>query len=196
MDFLFIAGAPGSGKSTVAQALQARLNSPMFEFAWIPEFQLPVPQSLALEEQLSFENLVYVIKNYVRHGCRNVIVTDLNDLRFREISRRFQRYNYLILTLVVDDEEILSRRVLDETRSSGYRDVNAALRHNRKIRTRGLLKNEVRVDNTHRTIEETVGAILDRIQKRPDGPLPLQDRRTVRLPSKDRFESYLRDEPD
>jgi adenylate kinase family enzyme len=35
-DFIFIAGAPGSGKSTVAKALHDKLNSPIFEFGWIP----------------------------------------------------------------------------------------------------------------------------------------------------------------
>jgi hypothetical protein len=36
--FIFVAGAPGAGKSTVA-AIQRRLGTPLFEFGWIPEFR-------------------------------------------------------------------------------------------------------------------------------------------------------------
>lgn len=188
-DFIFIAGAPGSGKSTLAKRLQERLGSPCFEFGWIPEFRLPGPDSQAREEALSFENLTLVVKNYVRHGYRNVILTDLNDLRFREIPRRFARYRYVILTLVVTDEEILQRRVLNATHSSGYRDCAAAVRHSRLIQTRRLLPNEYRVGNTHGCVEETVTEmlqILEAADRRPH-----DRRRPYRLPPVDQFTSYL-----
>ena len=191
MDFVFIAGAPGSGKSTVAQALQERLGSPLFEFAWIPEFRLPVPDSHAREEQLSFENLCGVIKNYVRHGYRNILITDLDDRRFREIPRRFQRYDYLIVTLVITDDESLKRRVLNESRSSGYRDWEAALEHNRKIMGRGLLRNEVRVDNTSQTVKVTVEEIIGYVNQKPGDRSPRSEGRASRLPPKDQFNSYI-----
>lgn len=62
--FIFIAGAPGSGKSTVAELPQKRLDSPLFEFGWIPEFQNTGERkmSYAEEETLAFENLVLVAK--------------------------------------------------------------------------------------------------------------------------------------
>jgi hypothetical protein len=187
--YIFIAGAPGGGKSTLAKRLQERLGSPCFEFGWIPEFRLPGPQSQAREEALSFENLTLVVKNYHRHGYRNIIVTDLNDLRFREIPRRFARYRYVILTLVVTDDETLRRRVLDETRSSGYRDVEAALRHNRLILDRRLLPNEYRVDNTVRSVEETVEEMLQILATADSGSWGQSHR--YRLPSVEQFSSYL-----
>jgi adenylate kinase family enzyme len=189
LDFIFIAGAPGSGKSTIARRLQEQLGSPCFEFGWIPEFRLPGPDSQAREEALSFENLVLVTKNYVRHGYRNVIVTDLNDVRFREIPRRFARYRYVILTLVVADDEVLRRRVLDETRSSGYRDVDAALRHNRLIQSRRLLPNEYRVDNTRQEGQETVEEIVRLLQEADERRSDPQPRR--KLPPVRQFASYL-----
>lgn len=188
-DFIFIAGAPGSGKSTLAQRLQERLGSPCFEFGWIPEFRLPGPDSQAREEALSFENLTFVVKNYVRHGYRNIIVTDLNDIRFREIPRRFARYRYVILTLVVTDDEVLKRRVLNETRSSAYRDYDAALRHNRLIRARDLLPNEYRVDNTNQGVEETVEEALQILEAADR--CPQEQRPQHRLPPLDHFASYL-----
>lgn len=48
--FIFIAGAPGSGKTTVAQALQHKLNSPLFEFGWIPEFRNTGSEVITYEE--------------------------------------------------------------------------------------------------------------------------------------------------
>jgi adenylate kinase family enzyme len=189
LDFIFIAGAPGSGKSTVAKRLQESLGSPCFEFGWIPEFWLPGPDSQAREEVLSFENLTLVVKNYARHGYRDIIATDLNDLRFREIPRRFARFHYMILTLVVTDDEVLKRRVMDETRSSGYRDCEAALRHSRLIQARRLLPNEYRVDNTHQGVEETVSEVL-RIREVADRR-PQERSRAHRLPPVGQFASYL-----
>ena len=38
VEIIVIHGAPGCGKSTVAALLHEQLNSPWFEFGWIPEF--------------------------------------------------------------------------------------------------------------------------------------------------------------
>ncbi|MBE0698672.1 MAG: hypothetical protein IH586_17275, partial [Anaerolineaceae bacterium] len=85
-DILFIHGAPGVGKSTIAEALHRRLNSPWFEFGWIPEFRQKGEVTLPYEEeeQLSFENLCLVVRNYLRHGFRNIILTDLRDPVMRQ----------------------------------------------------------------------------------------------------------------
>ncbi len=40
LDFIFIAGAPGTGKTTVAKLLQKRLKSPAIEYSWIRGFHL------------------------------------------------------------------------------------------------------------------------------------------------------------
>lgn len=80
-DFIFIVGAPGSGKSTIAKILQRKLESPLFEFGWIPEFRNTGKKEIGYseEESLAFENLVLVVKNYAKHGFKNVIITDLNN---------------------------------------------------------------------------------------------------------------------
>ena len=193
MDFLFIAGAPGSGKSTLARVLHQRLNSPMFEFAWIPEFRLDVYNSQAREEALSFENLVWVVKNYVRHGYQDVIVTDLNDLRHRELHLRFGRYKYLLLTLVVEDDDLLRRRVLDESRPSGYRDAEAAIRHNRMIMGRSLLPSEYRLDNTNRDLAEVLGEAMALIEEPPPISV-LPGGKAFQIPKKEAFGNYLSSE--
>lgn len=183
-DILFIHGAPGTGKSSLAKALQARLNSPWFEFGWIPEFRQKRDIALTYkeEESFTFETLALVVKRYVRHGFENVIVSDLRDLKAREIPRRFARCNYVLFTLWVEDEETLKARVLDETRSSGYRDWEASLRLNRMIQARPLMQNEVRVDSTEMSTEALVEAVLAHLQNWLQAEQPRR-----RLPPKSLF---------
>ncbi len=160
---LFIHGAPGTGKSSLAKALQARLNSPWFEFGWIPEFRQKGEIELTYkeEEAFTFDILTIVIKQYVRASFENVIVSDLRDAKVREISRRFAHFDYRLFTLWMDDEEALKVRVLDETRSSGYRDWEAAMRMNRMIQARPLMQNEIRLNSSEMSVEMLATAVIN-----------------------------------
>jgi adenylate kinase family enzyme len=62
--FIFIAGAPGAGKSTVAAVLQRRLGTRLSEFGWIPEFRDTDTRVISYEEEesLAFENLTLVLR--------------------------------------------------------------------------------------------------------------------------------------
>lgn len=147
-DLLVIAGAPGSGKTTVADLLRARLESPYIDFGEVREFHLDRNWKTASprEEQMSFENLIYILKNYFRYGYKNVIVTDLQDFRVRQIPELFADRDYFIATLVVKSEEELATRL--RNRDSGFRDVRRALAWNEQIQRRPLLVGEQRIDNT------------------------------------------------
>lgn len=147
-DLIFIAGAPGSGKSTIAKALHEKFGTPMFEFGWIPEFQNTGGRTLSYteEESLSFENLILVAKNYAKHGFKNVIITDLNNDFIAQLPELFTGYDFAIYTLRILDDEILKSRVLDESRSSGYRDWEKALKINNELKNREPFKNETFID--------------------------------------------------
>ena len=159
---IIIAGAPGTGKSSLAKLLQERSGAPMFEFGWIPEFRnrpnglIPYDE----EEQISFENLILVSKNYLRHGYRGIILTDLTDRRIEELSRVLSGYDYRIVTLVIDDEQVLKQRVLDPSRSSGYRDWQEAVKINLSNRTRKLHPNEVHLNLTSKNLEQVYTDLL------------------------------------
>lgn len=163
IDFIFIAGSPGSGKTTISALLKTELNNPpMIDFGWIREFHLDRKWRNASkkEEQMSFENLTYILKNYIKCGYKNIIVNDLQDFRIEQIPRKFSRYNFVIISLIVKDNEELKKRILGE-RDSGFKDVKTALSWNKKIIERKNLKNEFKVDNTHSNPKKTVSTILE-----------------------------------
>ncbi len=161
-DLLVVAGAPGSGKTTIARLLHAELGGAYVDFGYLREFHLDNSWSNASprEESMAFENLLYVIRNYFRHGFRPVIVTDLRDFRVQEIPVHFRHDNFVIATLVVADDAELKRRVLIPERDSGYRDFASALAWNRGLIERSPVQNEVKIDNTVADPAGAVGRIL------------------------------------
>jgi adenylate kinase family enzyme len=165
-DFIFIAGAPGSGKTTVSRLLQEKLQSPAIDFGYIREFHLDREWKKASdkEEQMSFENLVFILKNYAKHGYTNVIVTDLLDFRIEQIPEIFKDYRYIIISLVVNSDEELKKRVLTESRDSGFRDFEKALAWNKGIQERNPLLGEHKVDNTHKDPLQTVSQVISLLQ--------------------------------
>ena len=163
LDVIFITGAPGTGKSTIAKNLQAKLKTPIFEFGWIPEFhdkgdghQIGYIE----EESIAFENLVLVIKNYIKHGFKKIIVTDLEDKRIIQLPQIFEDYKFIIFTLFTEDDRVLKSRVMESTRSSGYRDYQSAIKINTSIISRKSLANEIKIDSTIKSPDQIVNIIL------------------------------------
>lgn len=147
-DVIVIAGAPGTGKSTLAKKIQEDSGNPMFEFGWIPEYRNKPNGEIPYEkeEALSFENLILVTKNYLKNGFKGIVLTDLDDKRIPEIPNIFGNQKYLIVTLYLSNNETLKKRVLEPTRSSAYRNVEEAIEINNRIVNRNLLPNEIRFD--------------------------------------------------
>ena len=167
-DIIVIGGAPGSGKTTICRLLQARLNSPYIDFGWLRQFHLDETWSNASprEEAMAFENLAYIVRNYLRHGYRNIILTDFEDWRLQEIPIHFRHEDFVIATLVLHDDAEHARRVLNPTRDSGYRNVTAALAWNHAVIARPTVVNEVKIDNTATDPQPTLDAILALLDQR------------------------------
>ncbi len=166
--FIIIAGAPGSGKTTISNLLKTRLNeSPLIDFGWIRQFHLDPEWKKASkkEEQMSFENLVFILKNYAKYGYKNIIINDLQDQRIQQIPKLFSKYNYTIISLIVKDDTELKSRILSE-RDSGFKNVKKALTWNKELIRRKNLKNECKIDNTHTNPSKTVKIILEILKQK------------------------------
>ncbi len=159
-DLLVIAGAPGSGKTTVCDLLYAALQSPYIDFGDVRNFHLDRHWSNQSpeEEQMSFENLIFILKNYVRYGYQNVILNDLKDFRVQQIPELFAGHNYLIATLISEKDDELATRI--RNRTSGFTNVERALNWNKEIQQRPLLAGEYRIDNTYNDPQQTADKIL------------------------------------
>ncbi len=166
-DFIFISGAPGSGKTTIAKLLQKRLKSPLIDFGNVRVFHLDREwtNTSKKEEKMSFENLTFILKNYVKNGYKNVIVTDLQDFRILQLDDIYKEYKYVIFSLVVSKDSELKKRVLDEKRDSGFRDLHKALQWNKDLLQRSPQVNEARIDNSHNSPKRTVEKITDLLNK-------------------------------
>jgi len=141
---IFIGGSPGIGKTTLSKLLRDKLASPCINFGWLREFHLDRAWSNAndSEEQMAFDNLVFILKNYIKNGYKNVIVTDLLEKRIFQIQNVFAEAEYKIITLTVSNDEELKRRVLEPTRDSGYRNYTEAISWNHRETLRETYPNE------------------------------------------------------
>jgi chloramphenicol 3-O-phosphotransferase len=160
---IFIGGSPGSGKTTVSRILHEKFRSVMIDFGILREIHLDngwTNQS-EKEERMAFENLIFILRNYLRNGYKNIIVNDLRDFRVRQIPELFAPEDFLIATLVVKDDEILRARVLDPVRDSGWRDAERAIEWNRAVIDRPAVENEYKLDNTLKTPEQIALEIID-----------------------------------
>ncbi len=160
-DLIIFSGAPGSGKTIIAGLLQKETKSPLIDFGDLRAWHLNFDWSNANaeEEEMAFENLLFILKNYLKHKYKNILITDLKDDRVTKLAEHFLDYDVLVVSLVVSKEEELKKRIL-EPRESGFNNIEEALIRNKKIMDRKQLSGELRVDNSHNEPSKTVLEIM------------------------------------
>lgn len=165
-DLIILAGAPGSGKTTVGELLREKEGYTLIDFGWLRQGHLNNVWSNASDEEevMAWENLISIINNYWRHGYKNIIVTDLREKRVVSLAGTFKGKKCAIITLIISDDAELKKRVLGE-RDSGFKDVEAALEWNRRLKSRPALANEYMVDNTRNDPVKTIQEILEILGK-------------------------------
>lgn len=167
-----IGGAPGSGKTTITKRLHQHFQSVMVEFSWLRQYHLDRAWLKASpnEEAMSFENLIFIIRNYFKHNYDYILLNDLQEHRIQEIPSLFELNQFVIITLVISDDDEHKQRVLDPDRDSGYRDYTTAITWNHAIINRPVLANEYKFDNTHIDLEDACQQIINLITNHQSKP--------------------------
>lgn len=166
-NFIFILGAQGSGKTTLARLLKEKLNSVHIDYDWVRDFHLDKGWKNAsdTEGEMSFENLVFLLKNYAKHKYKNVIVGGFTEKNIERILSEFKDYKNIVITLYLNNNEVLKQRVLDESRDSGFRDFEESIKFNKRLREELKYPNEHKINNTYQTSEETASYIKTLLDK-------------------------------
>ncbi len=164
-NFIFLLGAQGSGKTTLARLLKEKLNSVHIDYDWIRDYHLDKgwKNTSDIEEEMSFENLVFLLKNYAKHNYKNVIVSGFTEENIERILEEFKDYKNIVITIYLSNDEVLKQRVLTQSRDSGFRDFEQSIQFNRKLRDELNFSNEHKIDNTNQTPEETANQIIDKL---------------------------------
>jgi len=109
---------------------------------------------------MSFENLMLVVGNYIKHGFQNIIISDLNDIRMLDIPVALQDAEYCIFTLYSEDDDTIQERILSRNDENTYKDWQTALRINQMIRARPLLPNEYRICIDNRNVHDIAKELI------------------------------------
>lgn len=163
VDLIVIAGSPGSGKSTLCGVLQTLLNAPYFEFSNLrqPHLNDAWSNTSPEEEEMAFENLIFVVNNYLNHGYRPVIITDLTDERVGKMDEAFKHLNYRIFTLLLQNEDVIRTRIA--ARTEGFTNISWALDWNRQVQNRPPFPNEQKIIADNRTPEMLAEEIIQKL---------------------------------
>ncbi|MBO5402561.1 MAG: hypothetical protein J6A85_05270 [Clostridia bacterium] len=188
LDFIFIIGASGIGKSTLAQGLLNKYKTVVIEQNMVPEFisrDGSEEMTGELEELTCWENTKAMALCFRKLGYKNIIVSDLDDLRTADIPIDFKGYRYVTLKLVCSDVEQLKKQMRDRP-EGGLIDYELQKKSNEKISSRDPLINEYVLDVTgldiSRVVEEAVHII--------ESSVPLTEYEYVK-PEKGLFYSWV-----
>ena len=135
-DYIFVTGASGIGKTTLAQGLLAHYKTTFIEQNMIPEFiSRDGIESMTgeLEELTCWENMVAMLKCFHKLGYKGIIVTDMDDLRTADIPIVFKGSNYITIKLVSSDLEQI-REQMKNRPNNGLIDYELQQKTNDKKR--------------------------------------------------------------
>lgn len=162
-DFIFITGTSGVGKSTLAQGLLNYFKSTCVEQHMVPEFIFrdgKEEMSGELEELTCWENQKAMVMCFYKLGYKNVIVSDIDDLRTCDIPIDFKGYNYITLKLVSSDLAQIKEQMKNRP-NNGLIDYELQEKCNKKNLDRPCLPNEHLIDIVNMTKEQVLERALE-----------------------------------
>jgi len=168
-DYIFVTGASGIGKTTLANGLLAHYKTTCIEQPMVPEFfsrDGAEPMTGELEELTCWENQVAMMKCFHKLGYKNVIASDIDDLRTADIPIVFKGADFITIKLICSDLEQL-REQMKNRPNNGLIDYELQEKMNAKNRWRAPLINEVELDVTGKSIEQVLEEAIRIIENTP-----------------------------
>ena len=187
-DFIFITGASGIGKSTLANGLLNHYKTTCIEQNMIPEFisrDGSEPMTGELEELTCWENQVAMLMCFHRLGYKNIIATDLDDLRTADIPIVFKGTDFITIKLVCSDLKQIQEQMQNRP-NHGLIDYELQKKMNEKNIQRSPLVNEIEIDIAGKSIREVLEQAIKIIETTPS-----QLDYEYRKPPKEMFYSWV-----
>lgn len=157
-DFIFITGTSGIGKSTLAKGLLEHYKTTCVEQWMIPEFYSRdgvEEMTGELEELTCWENQVAMLFCFNKLGFKNIIASDIDDLRTGDIPIVFKGYDYITIKLICNDVNQL-RAQMKNRPDNGLEDYGLQQKLNMKMMKRPPLVNEVELDVTGLSVNDVL----------------------------------------
>lgn len=169
LDFIFIIGTSGIGKTTLAKGLLDYYKTVILEQNMVPEFisRDGIEEMTGeLEERTCYENTKAMALCFHSLGYKNIIVTDLDDLRTSDIPIDFKTYKYITLKLVCSNLEQIQNQMKNRP-NGGLIDYELQKKCNEKVMGRPLLPNEHVIDITGKSEQQVLEDALQILQNAP-----------------------------
>ena len=157
-DFIFITGASGVGKTTLSNGLLVHYKTTCVEQHMIPEFisrDGTEPMTGELEELTCWENQVAMLMYFRKLGYKNIIASDIDDLRTADIPIVFKGTDYITIKLISSDLKQIHEQMKNRP-NNGLIDYELQEKMNDKNIKRSPLVNEVEIDVAGKSIEEVL----------------------------------------
>ncbi len=168
-DFIFITGASGIGKSTLANGLLNHYKTTCIEQNMIPEFisrDGSEPMTGKLEELTCWENQIAMLMCFHRLGYKNIIASDLDDLRTADIPIVFKGTDFITIKLVCSDLQQIQEQMQNRP-NHGLIDYELQKKMNEKNIQRDPLINEIEIDIAGKSIGEVLEQAIKIIETTP-----------------------------
>ncbi len=168
-DFIFITGASGIGKSTLANGLLEHYKTTCIEQHMIPEFisrDGSEPMTGELEELTCWENQVAMLMCFHKLGYKNIIASDIDDLRTADIPIVFKGTDFITIKLVCSDLHQIQEQMRNRP-NNGLIDFDLQKKMNEKNVKRSPLINEIEIDVAGKSIGEVLEHSINMIETAP-----------------------------
>lgn len=168
-DFIFVTGASGIGKTTLCNGLLDHYKTTCVEQHMVPEFMSRdgIEQMTGeLEEFTCWENQVAMLMCFHKLGYKNIIASDIDDLRTADIPVIFKGTDFITIKLVCSDLNQI-RKQMKNRPNNGLIDYELQENMNEKNINRDPLVNEVEIDVAGKSIEEVLEQAINIIETTP-----------------------------